>query len=96
MCDGNAVNTQILSEAVNPKSLAGFIRTHIYGSLGDSRDSKTQHRATLATTCAVLMDHAAWQKAEHYFDTFQDTAGTGGGGRKNASGGQAKGGKRPN
>lgn len=93
MCNGNAVNTQILSEAVNPKSLAGFIRTHIYGSLGgDTRDSRTQHSATLATTCAVLMDHAAWQKAESFFDTFQDARGSGNNGvaavcRENVSGG---------
>jgi hypothetical protein len=87
MCDGNVVNTQILSSSINPKSLAGFIRTHIYGGNGGSNNSGgnsggncggsspvtsgSLHAATLATTCAVLMTDRDWRRAESFFDRFQ-------------------------
>ena len=75
MCNNNAVNTRILSEAVNPKSLAGFIRSHIYANNnpnGGGGDDAAQERGLLATTCAVLMTDVDWRKAEEYFDSFQE------------------------
>lgn len=75
MCNGNSVNTEILSKTLNPKSLAGFIRTHIYNSSSSTTDEANKFHAsriaTLATTCAVLMSAEDWQAAEEFFETFQ-------------------------
>ena len=68
-CNANAANTQILSKAVNPKSLAGFIRTHKYGVKGNAATGMT---SIFDTTCAALMSEAEWRDAEHFFDNFPD------------------------